>query len=408
LGNAVIGGYVYRGSKLPSMYGAYLYGDNGSGRVWALVWDGTRVLSNLEIASVNRLSSFGEDEAGEVYAVSHAGRLYRFRPRGGTAPTIPLKLSQTGLFTDTARLVPDEGLIEYDVNSPLWSDGSTKRRWISLPDPDRIGFHATGNWEFPQGTVLVKHFEMALADGSTRRLETRALVRHDDGWNGYTYRWNAAQTDADLLGGAETETLTVPDGQGGQRQLEWTYPSRADCMRCHTEASGYVLGVRTHQLNGDLAYPSFTDNQLRVWNHINMFTTDIGAHTAFDALPDPADEGAPLAARARVPRGELRVLPPPGRRHAGQHGPALPHGARRHADARRRVEQPQRHPHPARRQGRERGLAAHGHGRRPAHAAAGHGAGGSGRPRRDRALDRRRGGRVASSCGCGVRTARAR
>jgi uncharacterized repeat protein (TIGR03806 family) len=300
LGNAVIGGYVYRGARVPSLFGAYLYGDNGSGRVWALVWDGDRVVSNVQIASVSNLTTFGEDEAGEVFAVSHNGRLYRFEPQVGTPPAIPLLLSDTGLFDDTAQLEAADGLIEYDLNSPLWSDGSSKRRWMALPDPGRIVFNATGNWDFPQGTVLVKHFEMALADGTTRRLETRALVRHNEGWQGYTYRWNAAQTDADLLGTAHTDTLAVPDGQGGQRQLDWTYSSRADCMRCHTESMGFVLGPRTGQLNRDFAYEFRTDNQLRAWNYANLFTTDIGAHTAHEAMPNPADEGAPLAARARA------------------------------------------------------------------------------------------------------------
>jgi uncharacterized repeat protein (TIGR03806 family) len=192
-------------------------------------------------------------------------------------------------------LVPAPGLVEYDVNAPLWSDGARKRRWIALPGSAGIGFHATGNWDFPLGTVLVKHFELELAPGRVRRVETRVLLRHDLGWQGYTYRWNAGETDADLLPDAATDVFTV----NGQPQT-WPYPSRAQCLECHTEATGRVLGVRTAQVNRDFAYPVLTDNQLRAWNHIGLFTADIGDHAQHGALPDPSDAALPAAARARA------------------------------------------------------------------------------------------------------------
>ena len=150
--------------------------------------------------------------------------------------------------------------------------------------------------------MLVKHFELDLAPGSVQRLETRVLIRQDSGWQGYTYRWNAQQTDANLLAGAETAVFLVEDPQapGGQRNQTWQFSSRADCLTCHTSASGRVLGIRTRQLNRDFSYPSVSDNQLRAWNHVNLFTTDIGDQEQYDALPDPADAAAPTADRARA------------------------------------------------------------------------------------------------------------
>jgi glucose/arabinose dehydrogenase len=78
VGASVIGGYVYRGSKLPSLIGAYLYGDFISGRIFALVHDGQQVVSNTEVANVPNVSSFAEDRDGEVYAVSLNGQIFRF------------------------------------------------------------------------------------------------------------------------------------------------------------------------------------------------------------------------------------------------------------------------------------------------------------------------------------------
>lgn len=302
-GFSVTGGNVYRGSRQPSLVGAYLYADYVTNRVWALVWDGNQVVSNEQVMTARGgVSTFGEDEAGELYFCSFDGNIYEFQASGGGAPAVPQTLSATGIFSNTAALVPAPGVIEYDVNSPLWSDGARKRRWIAVPGTSRITFHPTDPWSFPVGTVLVKHFELDLSPTNVQRLETRVLVHHDAGWQGYTYRWNAQQTDANLLAGAETAVFTVEDPQapGGQRDQTWMFPSRADCMTCHTSASGRVLGVRTRQINGDFAFRSVTDNQLRAWNHISLFSTDIGDPTLFDAMPDPADTAASTADRARA------------------------------------------------------------------------------------------------------------
>src|SRR5204862_323012 len=150
---------------------------------------------------------------------------------------------------------------------------------------------------FPVGTVLVKHFEMDTTAG-TRRLETRVLIQESAGvWAGYAYEWNSAQTDADLLAGADTIALTT--ARGAQT---YQVPSRADCLRCHTGAAGFVLGVRTLELNREFAYaaPGVTDNQLRAWNHVGLFAQDIGAASGYRAMPDPADTAAPVADRARA------------------------------------------------------------------------------------------------------------
>ena len=82
--NCIIGGYVYRGSTIPSLQGYYLFGDNGSNRVWAMAWGGPttgRCAAPLDLSaqlSLNgNITSFGEDANGEVYITTSAGNLYR-------------------------------------------------------------------------------------------------------------------------------------------------------------------------------------------------------------------------------------------------------------------------------------------------------------------------------------------
>ena len=78
-GCSVTGGYVYRGSRFPSMYGAYVYGDYCSGKIWALRYDGSKVTESIEIADTNiRISSFAEDGDGELYILDLRGEIYRF------------------------------------------------------------------------------------------------------------------------------------------------------------------------------------------------------------------------------------------------------------------------------------------------------------------------------------------
>ncbi|MBI1177607.1 hypothetical protein GC207_09230 [bacterium] len=203
------------------------------------------------------------------------------------AGTLPPLLSQTGAFMDTTTLAHANGLISYNVNTPLWSDGAYKTRWLSVPDDgapytasEQIGFATTGEWTFPAGTIFVKHFELATNEldlSQRRRLETRLLVRDTNGAvYGVTYKWRSDNSDADLLTTSQTENILIQTASGTRTQT-WYYPSPEDCLTCHTPAAGYVLGVKTRQLNGDLLYPDsgHTDNQLRTLNQLGMFNPPI-------------------------------------------------------------------------------------------------------------------------------------
>ena len=217
---------------------------------------------------------------------------------------IPPRLSQTGAFQNLSGLVPNDSLIPYDLIVAFWSDGATKSRWMSFP-PGKIKFAPAGEWVFPRGTVFVKHFEIATDETHPeirRRLETRLLVCDADGGvYGVTYKWRADNRDADLLATNLTEPISIKTATG-QRTQTWYYPSRQDCLTCHTANAGYVLGVKTRQLNHRFGYPSgVTDNELRVWNHLGLLDTNLD-ESMLDDLPRLAradDLTRSLADRAR-------------------------------------------------------------------------------------------------------------
>ena len=191
----------------------------------------------------------------------------------------PQLLSQTGAFKDTVHLATEDTLIPYDLIVSFWSDGAVKSRWISVPDDQKIRFAPTGEWVFPRGTIFVKTFELATNETNPnlkRRLETRLLVCDETGGvYGVTYKWRADNSDADLIATNLTESIPIQTATGVRTQ-QWYYPSRADCLVCHTPNAGYVLGVKTRQLNRAFAYPSgVTDNELRAWNHVSLFDTNL-------------------------------------------------------------------------------------------------------------------------------------
>lgn len=77
-GTTVVGGYVYRGSAIPNLPGAYLYGDFGSGRLWMLRYDGSAVSDQrLLLETGKNISSFGEDEQRELYLTDYGGEIFK-------------------------------------------------------------------------------------------------------------------------------------------------------------------------------------------------------------------------------------------------------------------------------------------------------------------------------------------
>jgi uncharacterized repeat protein (TIGR03806 family) len=290
-GNAVIGGYVYRGSAIPELEGIYVYGDWSRGKVWGLYRDGNNLPDpRLLLENDFRIQSFAEGNDGEIYMLEGT-KIFRLEkappPAGGDS--FPEKLSDTGYVDSADPTEPAACMIPYDLNVPFWSDGAEKDRWLMVPDGQSIHVGASGDWEFPVGTVFMKRFSLG-----GKIIETRLLMRHEDGeWAGYSYEWDAAETEATLLPGEKAKAI------GG---VTWTYPSRSQCLQCHTAAAGRVLGLETWQMNRSIRYPSTgrTANQLATFEHVGLFDAPLGADPEdLPVLPDPEDESESLEDRAR-------------------------------------------------------------------------------------------------------------
>lgn len=219
---------------------------------------------------------------------------------------VPRLLSQTGVFSDTPNRVPNPHLLPFSPNSQLYSDNATKARWISLPATTKIKWDAKENWVFPQGTVVVKNFDLpthANNSAQHRRLETRLLVVKADGKvYGVTYRWRPDNSDADLLTTGAQQDLGITQANGATRTQTWSYPSPSECLDCHNPQSGQILGLSTRQLNGNYAYPGgATENQLTHWNRLNLFTPAFNTDqvAGFDKMVALDDTSASLETRVK-------------------------------------------------------------------------------------------------------------
>lgn len=307
---SLTGGIVYYGSKHPTLRGAYIYGDYSTGKIWGARVQGDDVVWHQELADTTlAIAAFAEDADGELLIVDHQskdGGLYTLEPNPTSEPdrSFPRKLSETGLFDSVPEHRVHPGLIPYSVNSPLWSDGTFKQRFVCLPaevtgndktTPTRINLQAKGSWDLPDGTVTVKSFglEQVVGDPASRRwIETRIMTRQQGEWVGYSYAWNDEQTEAVLVGrdglDAEFEILAA-DAQ--QHVQKWRYPSRSECMVCHSRAAKFVLGLSTVQWNCTHDYSGAEANQLEVLEWLGLLKLNWKSEALTVLKKDLADAG---------------------------------------------------------------------------------------------------------------------
>jgi len=205
--------------------------------------------------------------------------------------SVPPLLSQWGLFTDIRNQVPAEGVIPFEVTSPLFTDNALKHRFVTLTQGGTIDYsNDTVRWESPVGTIYTKTFaypanlEDPETDGLEQLIETRLLVHvaaEDDRlgcngaescWQVHVYVYTDEMTDAICQAGGATVSVTYTnpvekecsdtgtpcevDGDcpgagntcGNVQEAVPNYgvPSNGACRRCHgpdTRALGPSTGM---------------------------------------------------------------------------------------------------------------------------------------------------------------------
>lgn len=287
-GCSVTGGFVYRGQNIPSLQGHYIHGDFCSGTIRTVVREANQTYTaETLLSSGQSISSFAQDADGEVLVLSISGRIFRFVNEQAGGSNIPENLSDTGCFTSTQNKTYPDFVVPFDVQSKLWSDGEQKTRLFSIPDGATINTLADGDFEYPDGSILVKNF---ISDDTY--LETRLFMKHVTGWAGYSYRWSDDQNDAVLVTGLSPEEISVND-------IVHIIPSRGQCFECHTNAANISLGPEASQLDFEIIYPNGTEgNQLDALTG-SGYLTEKPTSTQVTELVALDDTSASIDMRAR-------------------------------------------------------------------------------------------------------------
>ena len=150
-----------------------------------------------------------------------------------TASGFPASLSEFGFFTDGAAQRPAAGVTPYRLNTPLWSDGSDKLRFVYLPAGAKARAQGEGLLDLPVGAALIKTFKFG-----NQLIETRVLLHRADGWLALPYQWNASQTEARLVLAGARVPVTTPAGV----TISYAIPNKNQCKECHA-LSGAVTPI---------------------------------------------------------------------------------------------------------------------------------------------------------------------
>ncbi|WP_270088182.1 SO2930 family diheme c-type cytochrome [Sphingobacterium sp. SYP-B4668] len=192
---------------------------------------------------------------------------HKTKPQATTSTTgfeFKERLSDYGFFTGVIKdLTPAEGVVLYDLSTPLFTDYSIKDRFIKLPHGQSLTYTASGPLGFPDSSIIIKNFAYTNEAHQKIMIETRLLVKDpkDHKWKVMNYLWNKEQTDAVRhITGAKVP-ITLLDEDGKKHVTNYMVPNTNDCKRCHVN-NGTLTPIGPKARNLNFTLNGQTKNQL--------------------------------------------------------------------------------------------------------------------------------------------------
>lgn len=215
-------------------------------------------------------------------------------------------LSDYNLFQQDCNptTMPNAGGFPYDLTTPLFTDYSTKYRYIFIPEGKAAAYTENEVLEFPVGSVLVKTFalpkdtalrgfESSIGFDGESLIETRLLIHREAGWLALPYVWNETQTDATLqIAGKTFLTSTIHKGE--QKEFTYGVPDIQTCKQCHqltnivngeTSSRFAPIGPKARLLNRDIEFPGGSQNQLAYMVEHGLLTGAPVDLTSINTIP---------------------------------------------------------------------------------------------------------------------------
>lgn len=217
--------------------------------------------------------------------------------------TVPYqKLSDYKFFKgDIKEQIPELNVLPYEPASSLFTDYASKKRFIWMPKGVKANYVADNKiLDFPVGTVLIKTFYYTtIQPGNvTKLIETRLMVRKNDGWKFYEYLWNDAQTDALLVSGEDflngsSKTITFTKPNNEIITTDYRIPSDGECFACHKiNEIGTPIGLKPQNLNHDITFSDGNKNQLQKLvdqGYLKSFPSNIVSTVDYKDTSKPLD-----------------------------------------------------------------------------------------------------------------------
>ena len=182
----------------------------------------------------------------------------------------PKKLSDFAFFKDIHAQIPADGVVPYELISSLFSDYSYKQRWVYIPESKKASFRKDEVFDFPVGSALIKTFyypidERNLSLGK-KLMETRLLLRKQNGWEAVSYAWNEDQDEAIIKKAGKTILTDWIDFKGKSRSVRYRVPNKNQCKECHAKNDAVMpIGPKARNLNKIYDYHDESINQLTKW-----------------------------------------------------------------------------------------------------------------------------------------------
>ncbi|MGA7907076.1 MAG: hypothetical protein WCA16_06675 [Candidatus Sulfotelmatobacter sp.] len=216
----------------------------------------------------------------------------------------PAELSDWHLFvTNRPRLAPNQGVVPYDLNTPLFSDYASKYRFVWMPPGTSATYSENGVFDFPVGTILAKSFAFPTEarPDKERLIETRLLVHTRSGWIGLPYVWNEGQTEAHLDLAPDPVPICYTDPTGARHDFTYFIPNANECKQCHDNNHVMLpIGPKARNLNKSFAYATGPANQLAYWTKIGYLQGGPPVTQAPKVAVWNDPNSGPLDARARA------------------------------------------------------------------------------------------------------------
>ena len=184
--------------------------------------------------------------------------------------SFPAKLSEFGFFLDDSAQIPHENVIPYELISTLFSDYSYKQRWVYVPNNKKAQYEENWVFNFPVGSALIKTFYYPVdernPDLGMNLLETRLLLRKENGWEAVSYAWNKEQNEAYKKIAGKTINVSWTDFMGNDRDVRYRVPNVNQCKECHAAEDKITpIGPKARNLNKKFEFNEGEFNQLTYW-----------------------------------------------------------------------------------------------------------------------------------------------